>query len=141
MKTLCTDPNSNARSIIKDKGEDAFSCHIPGRKDSEMFMKRKTDDELIFEILSVVSEIPKGNVATYGQIARLTGHPKNARLVGKVLSVSGCYGNFPCHRVVDHSGRLVPGWKEQARLLEHEGVKLKDSDHVDIKLYIWKCPE
>ena len=49
-------------------------------------MKKVINEELIYEILSVVEEIPKGKVATYGQIARLIGRDKNARLVGRVLS-------------------------------------------------------
>lgn len=52
-----------------------------------------TDKNLIYEILSVVEEIPEGKVATYGQIAQLIGRDKNARLVGKVLSISENYGN------------------------------------------------
>lgn len=46
-------------------------------------MGRILDEKLIYEILSVVSEIPYGCVVTYGQIARLIGRDKNARLVGK----------------------------------------------------------
>ena len=90
-------------------------------------------------ILSVVEEIPEGNVATYGQIARLIGREKNARLVGKALSVAQYYGDYPCHRVVNHAGRLVPGWKEQGELLKEEGVPFRDSTHVDIKKCIWDC--
>jgi Predicted methylated DNA-protein cysteine methyltransferase len=45
------------------------------------------NEDLIYEILSVVAEIPAGCIATYGQIARLIGREKNARLVGKVLSM------------------------------------------------------
>ncbi len=95
------------------------------------------DESLIYEILSVVSEIPEGCVATYGQIARLSGRPKNARLVGKILSMSQWYGSFPCHRVVNHAGRLAPGWIQQAQLLAEEGVVLKDPEHVDLKRYQW----
>ena len=51
-------------------------------------MGRILDKKLIYEILSVVSEIPYGCVATYGQIARLIGRDKNARLVGKVLNMA-----------------------------------------------------
>ena len=80
-------------------------------------MAAATDERLIYEILSAVGEIPEGNVATYGQIARLVGRPKNARLVGRVLSQAERYGDYPCHRVVDHSGRLVPGWDAQAAML------------------------
>ena len=73
-------------------------------------MKTKIlQEDLIYEILSAVEEIPEGKVATYGQIARLTGREKNARLVGKVLSMAQYYGSYPCHRVVNHAGRLAPG--------------------------------
>ena len=63
---------------------------------------------------------PEGKVATYGQIARLIGREKNARLVGRVLSMAEFYGRYPCHRVVNHAGRLAPGWKEQKGLLEQK---------------------
>ncbi|NLW53695.1 MAG: DNA methyltransferase [Clostridiaceae bacterium] len=102
-------------------------------------MARVLHEDLIYEILSVVEEIPEGNVATYGQIARLIGRDKNSRLVGKVLSMSQYYGDYPCHRVVNHAGRLVPGWWEQQRLLDDEGVTLKDDGHVDLKKYQWDC--
>ena len=95
-------------------------------------------EELIYEILSVVKEIPEGRVATYGQIAKLIGRDKNARLVGKVLSISQYYGEYPCHRVVNHKGRLVPGWYEQKDLLQNEGISMKDENHVDLKLCQWK---
>lgn len=49
-------------------------------------------EDLIYELLSVVEEIPEGKVATYGQIARLIGRDKNSRLVGKVLSMAQFYG-------------------------------------------------
>ena len=52
---------------------------------SETDMKRILDEELAYEILSVVEEVPEGRVATYGQIARLIGRRKNSRLVGLVL--------------------------------------------------------
>ena len=101
-------------------------------------MNRVLDEELIYEILSVVSEIPAGKVAAYGQIARLIGRDKNARLVGRVLSMAEFYGRYPCHRVVNHAGRLVPGWLEQKSLLEAEGVKMKDEQHCDIKAFRWE---
>lgn len=88
-------------------------------------------------MLSAVDEIPQGKVATYGQIANLINRPKNARLVGKVLSRAAYYGDYPCHRVVNHAGRLVPGWEEQRFLLEAEDVPMKDKNHVQIKLCRW----
>ncbi len=101
--------------------------------------KRVLDDSLVYEILSVVEEVPEGKVATYGQIARLIGRSKNARLVGWVLRNAELYGNYPCHRIVNHSGRLVLGWPEQKVLLMQEGVTLKDETHVDLKLCRWEC--
>ena len=101
-------------------------------------MKKVLDETLIYEILSVVEEIPPGRVATYGQIARLIGREKNARLVGKVLSMAEYYGSYPCHRVVNHAGRLVPGWQEQKFFLEEEGVTFRDDFHVDLKACQWR---
>lgn len=100
-------------------------------------MSRVLDEKLIYEILSVVGEIPKGKVATYGQIAKLIGREKNARLVGKVMSMAEFYGRYPCHRVVNHAGRLVPGWTEQRFLLEDEGIPMKNETHVAIKNCQW----
>lgn len=101
-------------------------------------MKQILDEDLIYEILSVVQEIPKGKVATYGQIARLIGREKNSRLVGRVLSMSEFYGSYPCHRVVNHAGRFAPGWGEQRHLLEYEDVPMKDENHVDLKSCQWE---
>lgn len=94
-------------------------------------------EDLIYEVLSVVSEIPIGNVATYGQIAQLINRPKNARLVGKVLSQADLYGEYPCHRVVNAAGRLAPHFVQQKSLLLDEGVTFKDACHVDIKQHKW----
>ena len=96
------------------------------------------DDGLVYEILSVVAEIPEGHVASYGQIAALIGRERNARLVGKVLSRAELYGAYPCHRVVNHAGRLAPHWPEQRALLEAEGVAMKDAAHVDMKCFRWE---
>ncbi|GKI16834.1 DNA methyltransferase [Oscillospiraceae bacterium] len=100
-------------------------------------MKKRLDDRLIYEILSAVEEIPRGKVASYGQLARLIGHEKNARLVGKVLSMAEFYGSYPCHRVVNHAGRTAPGWTEQQSLLAAEGVGFKPNGCVDMKHYQW----
>ncbi len=102
-------------------------------------MHRKVmDEELIYLVLSIVEEIPIGFVSTYGQIAVLIGSPKNARLIGRVLSMSEYFGKYPCHRVVDHSGRVAPHFREQKELLTEEGVTFKDENHVDIKKHKWK---
>ena len=84
-------------------------------------------EELIYEILSAVEEVPAGKVASYGQIARLIGRDKNARLVGKVLSMS------------EYAGRLAPHFPGQRGLLLQEDVIFKDSSHVDMKRCQWEC--
>ena len=101
-------------------------------------MKRVLDDDLAYEILSAVGEIPEGRVASYGQIADLIGRPRGARLVGKVLSMAEFYGDFPCHRVGNSSGRTAPGFFDQRILLEAEGVVFKDNGCVDMKKYRWQ---
>ena len=98
-----------------------------------------TEEELVYQILSLVEEIPEGRVATYGQLARLIGREKNSRLVGSVLSRAELYGSYPCHRVVNHCGRTAPGWPEQAELLRREGVPLDSHGRVDLRLYQWDC--
>ena len=100
---------------------------------SETDMKRILDEELAYEILSVVEEVPEGRVATYGQIARLIGRRKNSRLVGLVLRCAQYYGDYPCHRIVNHCGRA-----EQKRLLLGEGVFFKNDDHVDLNRCRWE---
>jgi len=95
------------------------------------------DDEFAFMILEIVSEIPKGKVASYGQIAKLAGFPKNARKVGKVMSNVELFGEYPCHRVVHSDGKLVEGWKMQKKLLEKEGIIFKKNFTVDMKKYQW----
>lgn len=96
------------------------------------------EEDVVYEILSAVEEIPRGKVASYGQIATLIGRDKNARLVGRVLSMAAYYGRYPCHRVVNHAGRIAPGWREQRMLLEEEGVRFRDELHVDMKQFRWE---
>ncbi|WP_295731885.1 MGMT family protein [uncultured Limosilactobacillus sp.] len=96
------------------------------------------DEQFMQDVLNIVDIIPMGRVATYGQIARLIGRPRNARLVGKALGKSGHYGKHPCHRVVTATGRLVPGWIDQRPMLVAENIPFKDENHVAIQQCLWK---
>lgn len=87
-------------------------------------------------VYKVVKEIPCGRVTTYGRIAVLIGFPKNSRHVGKALKFAP--EGVPCHRVVNSQGRTVPGWTEQKRLLEQEGVLFRENGCVDLKRCIWR---
>lgn len=99
--------------------------------------RTRLNDDFARQVLSVVEEIPAGSVATYGQLACMIGRPKNARLVARVLSHAEYYGHFPCHRVVNHVGRIAPGWSEQADLLRAEGAAFKDETHVNLRKSLW----
>lgn len=101
-------------------------------------MSKILNDDLIYLVLSIVEEIPKGKVVTYGQLAYLAGKPKNSRLVGKILSMSNFYGEYPCHRVVNSNGRIAPYFIEQKQLLENEGVTFKNETCVDLKKHKWE---
>lgn len=78
-------------------------------------------------VYAAVRQIPKGNVATYGQIAAMIGAPRSARYVGFALHRNPYQGDVPCHRVVFRDGGLAPGFAFggpdiQKDLLEKEGV-------------------
>lgn len=71
--------------------------------------------------------IPEGVVVSYGEVASDAGHPRQARLVGRILSQCSDELDLPWWRVVNASGRLVPGHEvEQSRLLVAEGVSCRD---------------
>ncbi|MGE5591053.1 MAG: MGMT family protein [Bacillota bacterium] len=84
---------------------------------------------------ALVAQIPYGKVATYGQIARMAGHPRAARMVGWALHDSPA--DLPCHRVVNREGGTAPGWPEQRTLLEAEGITLNPDGRVDLAVYLW----
>ena len=99
--------------------------------------------ENVFErIYAVVRQIPRGRVATYGQIAARAGNPRWARVVGYALHVNPEPGVIPCHRVVNRFGETsrafaFGGEDVQRRLLEEEGVRFTAEGRVDLEQYLW----
>ena len=98
-----------------------------------------TSFDLIYE---QVKRVPRGKVATYGQIASLAGNPRWSRVVGYALHVNPEPGVIPCHGIVDRNGRLSTafafgGVNMQAELLKREGVEVTDL-HVDLSKYRWR---
>ncbi|QQR78893.1 MAG: MGMT family protein [Candidatus Moraniibacteriota bacterium] len=78
-------------------------------------------------VFQTVARIPKGQVRTYGEVARQVDAPGAARAVGTALS-QNCYQDVPCHRVVRSDGRVggysFGGSHAKARRLRHEGVEI-----------------
>ncbi len=98
-----------------------------------------TEKTLYEKIYDSVLQIPKGKVATYGQIAVMSGNRNYARIVGNALHKNPAPGVIPCHRVVNAKGRLAPnfafgGVNVQKQMLESEGVIVKDN-MVDLEEY------
>ena len=93
------------------------------------------------KIYEVVAKIPKGKVATYGQVALLAGNPRWSRVVGYALHSNPDPEKIPCYRVVDRFGSVSKafafgGENRQIYLLEDEGVELKNGV-VDLSIYQW----
>lgn len=100
----------------------------------------KNSFELIYD---VVKRIPIGKVATYGQVARLAGNPRWARVVGYALHNNPSPGLIPCHRVVNRRGEVsrafaFGGENRQIELLRAEGVKFEDG-RVDLESCQWRA--
>ena len=97
----------------------------------------------VFErIYEQVRKIPRGKVATYGQIAMLAGNPRWARVVGYALHSNPDPDGIPCYRVVNRTGGLAPafafgGVDAQAEMLRADGVEVRSDNTVDLEKYLW----
>lgn len=92
------------------------------------------------KIYEVVKTIPRGRVATYGQVAMLAGNPRWARVVGYALHVNPKPGEIPCHRVVNREGKTsvafaFGGEDMQRQLLEDEGIVFESDGTIDLDKY------
>lgn len=105
-------------------------------------MKDQSGEPSAFDLIyDVVKQIPRGKVATYGQVAALAGNKRWSRVVGYALHANPEPGIIPCHRVVNRLGEVSKafafgGENRQITLLEQEGVKV-EGNRVDLKKYRW----
>ncbi len=93
-------------------------------------------------IYEVVRRVPKGRVATYGQVARLAGFPGHARQVGYAMHALPAHTKVPWHRIINAKGevsrRSIPGWEQEQRLrLEREGIVFDVGGKVDLQAAGW----
>ena len=107
-------------------------------------MHSTTEQSTFHKIYDVVRQIPKGTVATYGQVAALAGNKRWARVVGYALHVNPDPENIPCYRVVTKDGRVSEafafgGSNRQIELLEADGIRFRDG-HVIMEEYQWETP-
>jgi methylated-DNA-protein-cysteine methyltransferase-like protein len=99
--------------------------------------------ELDQRIWHVVSMIPRGRVATYGDVARQAGLPRGARRVGRALRGLPEDTNLPWHRVINARGEIVvPGGTNaraiQRKRLEHEGIAFFSETRIKLRDYRWQ---
>lgn len=95
------------------------------------------------KVMSLVKQIPRGKVATYGQIAALAGKPHGARGVGWILNSCSKSHKLPWQRVINSQGKISFStkskiYREQKRLLLKEKIKFSANDSVSLKTYGWK---
>ena len=95
-------------------------------------------------IYAVVHHIPSGQVATYGQIARIVGRC-TARAVGYAMAALPCDTDVPWHRVINSQGKISPrrsgeGSARQRQLLEGEGIRFDQQGRVDLNVDGWASP-
>jgi methylated-DNA-protein-cysteine methyltransferase-like protein len=93
-------------------------------------------------IYAVVRRIPRGRVATYGQVARLAGLPNAARQVGYALHALGGTSALPWHRVINSTGRIslppeAGGLEQRFRLLQ-EGISVDAAGRVPLRRHQWQ---
>ena len=103
-------------------------------------MSNKTVFERIYE---QVKRIPRGRVATCGQIALYAGNPRWARVVGYALHSNPDPDSIPCYRVVNREGRVsrafaFGGENMQIIMLRGDGIEVSDDGIVNLDKYLWR---
>jgi methylated-DNA-protein-cysteine methyltransferase-like protein len=96
--------------------------------------------EFYEKIYYTIRKIPRGKVATYGQIARLAGVGPNARLVGYALHALTPEKRVPWHRVIGAGGKISltgEGYSVQRKILESEGVEFNEAGKIPLTRFGW----
>ena len=127
---------SRARSIGNSRAPRDLGCPV-------MRSTRTSPSSTHNRILAVIRRIPRGRVATYGQVAELAGLPRQPRLVGYTLHALPSSTAVPWHRVINAKGMIsirstgAPSLSQRL-LLEREGVAFDARGRVSLQRYQWK---
>lgn len=94
-------------------------------------------------VIAWIKKVPRGKVATYGQIARLAGKPGSSRAVGWILHACADTHDLPWQRILNSQGKIsLPkkstAYLEQKRLLQGEGIEVSATGSLDLEKYRWK---
>jgi methylated-DNA-protein-cysteine methyltransferase-like protein len=104
--------------------------------------KTKQSTTFFRRVVWLIKKIPRGKVATYGQIAALAGNPRAARQVAWVLHSASDKEKLPWQRVINSQGGIsLPrygGYELQRALLVREGVKFNSTDRIDLARFQWR---
>lgn len=96
--------------------------------------------EFTKKVLTQVKSVPRGKVATYKQIAELSGKPQASRGVAWILHSCSTIYKLPWHRILNSKGKISfdrssYNYRKQKRLLESEGIRFSEGDQLDLKKY------
>lgn len=103
-------------------------------------MEQQTDFSK--KVISFIKKIPKGKVATYGQIAKLAGKPQGSRGVAWILHSCSKSHALPWQRVLNSKGKIsfpptTASYVRQKRLLQKEGIEFGEQGQIDLKKFQW----
>lgn len=97
------------------------------------------------EIIRMIKAIPRGNVATYGQIACLAGLYPSVRRVAWILHSCSTKQGLPWHRVVNRRGAISlkpgAGYEKQKEMLKREGIVFDERNRIDLERFLWEPDE
>jgi len=106
-----------------------------------IFRKKYSPLDVTAEIIRLIKAIPRGKVATYGQISYMTGYPSVRRVVW-VLHTLSQKERLPWHRVVNRKGKISlkpgAGYEKQKELLIEEGICFSENGCIDLDRFLWE---
>ena len=105
-------------------------------------MEKNPDKDFTAEVIKLIKSIPRGKVATYGQIACLSGFYPSVRRVVWILHSCSEQEGLPWHRVVNRRGAISlkpgAGYEKQKAMLKKEGIGFDEKGRIDLDRYLWE---